>query len=113
MNHLQIWITILGMSIVALGTRAFFVLLGSRIQLPDSFQRAVRYAPAAVLVGLIVPELLPLTPGVPLSEAWLDPNWTNPKLWGGLAAFGVCLAWRNLPLTIGVGMAVFTLMQIH
>ena len=40
-------------------TRAVFLLFGERVALGEETRRALRYAPAAALTAIIVPELLP------------------------------------------------------
>jgi|SRR5690606_10441191 len=45
-------------------TRAGYFLFGDHIPLSDSVRRALRYAPTAALIGIVVPELLPWKAGV-------------------------------------------------
>lgn len=40
-------------------TRCTYMLFGDYFPLPDGVRRALRYAPVAALVGIVVPELLP------------------------------------------------------
>lgn len=46
--------------------RAAYMLFGNRFPLPEGVRRALRYAPVAALVAIIVPELLPGLPGEPI-----------------------------------------------
>ena len=51
--------------------RASFIVLGNRVTLPSRVQRALRYAPAAALAAIVVPDVL-------LVSGELAP--LNPKL---------------------------------
>ena len=51
--------------------RAGFMLFGDYLPLPDGVRRALRYAPAAALTAIIVPDMMPWAaetgPPAPLS----------------------------------------------
>lgn len=99
------WILIAGMAMIAFFTRAIFILPGSRFRLPPTAERVLRYAPAAALIAIIVPDLA-LTHGV------MTISIGNPRLVGGLVAFAIAAATRNIMLTITGGMLAFTLVRI-
>ena len=103
MTTLEIWISILGLMVVTFLTRGFFLLMGTRVELPDNVQRALRYAPAAALVAIVAPEIFLLKSGVVAAF-----EWKNPHLIGGLAAIAVFLTTRSMVLTIILGMLGFT-----
>jgi len=96
---------ITGMAVVAFLVRAVFILPGSRLRLPPTAERVLRYAPAAALVAIIIPDIA-LAHGV-----WAI-SIDNPRLIGGLAAFAIAAATRSILLTIVGGMLVFTLARI-
>lgn len=86
--------------LIALAThvpRGSFIVAGSRVRLPDTLQRALRYAPAAALAALVAPEMLVIEGRVEL---------LNPRLVAGAAAFVVALRWRNpwYPFVVGMGL---------
>ncbi len=54
---------ILLLAVCSLITRAGYMMFGDYLPLSDSVRRALRYAPAAALTGIIVPEILPWQPG--------------------------------------------------
>jgi len=99
------WALIAGMAVVAFLTRAVFILPGHRLRLPPTAERVLRYAPAAALVAIIVPDL-----------AFAHGVWAvsidNPRLIGGLAAFAIAAATRSILLTIAGGMLALTLARI-
>lgn len=52
------------LTLVSVITRSGYFLFGDHLPLSESVRRALRYAPTAALVGIIVPELLPWQAGV-------------------------------------------------
>jgi branched-subunit amino acid transport protein len=99
------WALIAGVTIVVFFTRAIFVLPGRHLRLPPTAERILRYAPAAALMAIIVPDLA-LAHG-----AWaLAPD--NPRLAGGLVAFALAAATRNVMLTIAGGMLAMTAVRL-
>src|SRR5690606_9318685 len=53
-----LWVTFALMAMTTVGTRGSFILLGEKGRLPPALQRALRYAPAAALSALVMPDLL-------------------------------------------------------
>jgi branched-subunit amino acid transport protein len=97
--HSGLWLW-LAFVLAALAThipRASFIVAGSRVKLPGRLQRALRYAPAAALAALIVPDIVFVGGG-------LQP--VNPKLFATVAVFIVATHWRNpwLPFIAGMGV---------
>lgn len=82
--------------------RSSFIVAGSRIRLPATLQRALRYAPAAALAALIVPDLL-------LASGELQP--INPKLLAATAVVATVTWSRNPWLPFIVGMGVLTVFR--
>jgi len=99
------WALIAGMAVVAFLARAVFILPGSHLRLPPTAERVLRYAPAAALVAIIVPDL-----------AYAHGVWAvsidNPRLVGGVAAFAIAAATRSILLTIACGMVALTLARL-
>lgn len=101
MNALNTWLVIVGLTVVTIVTRSFFLVLGDRVPLPPRVQHALRYAPACALVALIAPEVL-------LAQGSLAFDPGNIKLLSAVAAAVTMLATRSMIVTMLVGMAVFT-----
>lgn len=79
-------------------SRSGYLVFGDRLPLPDGVRQALRYAPAAALTGIIVPELLPWVAGQgPVLDL---------RLFAGLAGIGVFLYTRNTVFMILGGMIV-------
>lgn len=77
-------------------TRAGFMVFGDYIPLPDSVRRALRYAPAAALTAIVVPDLLPW-------KADVGPIF-DYKLVAAMLSIVVFLRSRSAVLVIVVGM---------
>ena len=99
------WALIAGTAAVVYVTRAVFVLPGSRLRLPPLAERVLRYAPAAALAAIIAPDLA-------LVHGALAVSPDNPRLVGGIVAFAVAAATRNVTLTIVVGMLAMTAVRL-
>jgi len=78
-TSLEIWVVIIGLAVITYLTRGFFLLMGTRVELSPTIQKSLRYAPAAALVAVIVPEIF-----FPPGSTEIELN--NPQLWGGLAS---------------------------
>lgn len=92
-----IWLVFILIGLATTLPRASFIVLGNRFTLPAGLQRALRYAPAAALAAIVMPDIL-------VSHDSIDIF--NPKLAAAIAAVIVVLRWRNPWLPFIVGMAV-------
>lgn len=62
MSAWELVLTILGLGVITLGTRAFFLFPEREVPLPQWLQQGLRYAPLAALAAVVVPEVV-LTQG--------------------------------------------------
>lgn len=92
-----LWLLFVSIGLATTLPRASFIVLGGRVALPSLVQRALRYAPAAALSAIVLPDVL-------LVSGELAPF--NPKLAAAGAAIAVALRWRNPWLPFVAGMAV-------
>ncbi|SDC47218.1 Branched-chain amino acid transport protein [Cupriavidus sp. YR651] len=104
MSHLETWIAIVGMAVVTIFSRALFLMAGERVTVPDRIQRALRYAPAAALAAIILPDFLTWQGHFTLSPV-------NDKLIAGIAATVFYLLTRRMVGMIVAGMAVYTALR--
>jgi len=93
----SLWLIFALLGLATILPRASFIVPGSRFALPPRLQRALRYAPAAALAAIIVPDIL-------LVSGEFTPF--NPKLAAAIMAGLVASRWRNPWLPFIVGMAV-------
>jgi branched-subunit amino acid transport protein len=92
-----LWLTFVLIGLATTLPRASFIVLGNRFRLPASLQRALRYAPAAALAAIVMPDVL-------LVGGQVDA--LNPKVAAAIAAALVAWRWPNPWLPFMVGMAV-------
>lgn len=109
MEDSQLWLIIVGMTLITILTRSLFLLAGASIKISPSLQRAMRFAPAATLIALILPSLITVNNTV--TATLINPV-TNPKLAASIVAGIVFFHTKNMLLTIAAGMALFTLLRL-
>ena len=108
MTSFEIWVVIIGLMVVTFLTRGFFLVMGQRIELPERFQSSLRYAPAAALIAIIVPEMF----AGPQIDDLAGFDWASPYFWGGVAGIFGFLISKSMVFTIIFGMTTFTLLRI-
>ncbi|HEX8885138.1 MAG TPA: AzlD domain-containing protein [Noviherbaspirillum sp.] len=106
MNAADIWLTIALLALATVLTRSSFFMLAST-RMPARLQQALRYAPAAALAAIVLPDLV-----LNGAAAGTAIDWANPRLLAGAGATLFFLATRHLLGTIVVGMALFTAIRI-
>ncbi|GAB2739717.1 AzlD domain-containing protein [Melaminivora jejuensis] len=108
-DALQSWLwavlAIVGLAIITLITRAFFMLPERELPLPDWLRRGLKYAPLAALAGVIAPEIL-MTGGA------LIQTLADARVPAVLLACGYYFWRRGILGTIVVGMAVYLPLHI-
>ncbi|MDP3540368.1 MAG: AzlD domain-containing protein [Azonexus sp.] len=93
----SLWLIFILIGLATTLPRASFIVLGNRVALPSVLQRALRYAPAAALAAIVMPDVLVVAGSVDL---------LNPKLVAAGAAVAAAALWRNPWLPFIAGMAV-------
>jgi branched-subunit amino acid transport protein len=104
MSDLELWITLAGMTLISFALRYVPLVMLGRFQLPPHLQQALRYVPAATLAGLVFPALL-------TSKGQWSIGLDNERLLAGLVAALVAWRFRNILLTLLVGMGALWLLQ--
>jgi branched-subunit amino acid transport protein len=105
MTSTQIWLAIFGMTFVTALTRAMFLIGGERTVLPERVQRMLRYAPAAALAAVVLPDVLATPEGLSFAP-------TNHEFYATLSGLGWFMWRRTMLGTIVTGMVVFTLLRL-
>lgn len=95
---MNVWLIILGMSVLTFSQRASFLLLPERVQLPEMLKSALRYVPAAVLTAIWALELL-------LQKGVISLALGNERLLAGIVAIAVAWRYRVTFGTILAGLA--------
>ncbi len=93
----SLWLIFILIGLATTLPRASFIVLGNRVTLPSVLQRALRYAPAAALAAIVVPDVLVV--GGTLEVF-------NPKLAAAIVAVAAAALSRNAWLPFIAGMAV-------
>jgi branched-subunit amino acid transport protein len=109
MENMSLWLfalTISGLTLITLATRASFYVLPASWQLPPRVERALRYAPACALAAIITPE-------VALQQGQLALHITNDKLMAVLAAGVFFMFKRDMLMMMSVGMVVYTVLRLY
>jgi branched-subunit amino acid transport protein len=102
----QSWVAIVGVALTSAFTRASFVTFASRMVLPPLAERALRFAPAAVLGAIVAPALL-------LRQGHMDLSVGNARLIAALATSLVIWRWRSMIAAIITGMVLLTLLRLY
>ncbi|HEY4373585.1 MAG TPA: AzlD domain-containing protein [Burkholderiales bacterium] len=101
-----LWLIILGMAAVTILNRAGFILLSGKLSLPPKVQRALKYAPAAALSAIAMPDLF-------IAHGQIDISLDNVRLIAGLFGFTIAvLARSTLPAIIGGMLALHALERL-
>ena len=106
MSEPEIWLVIIGLTVVTAAARNLFLMLPARYQLPERYQQGLRYAPACALVAIIAPDLA----FGPDGGLFLEPG--NHRLIAAVVAALLFYRIRKLWLMIVVGMGLFTLLRL-
>ncbi len=99
MSALEIFFTTLGMAVIALGCRAFFLLPEEELPMPQWLRGGLRYAPLAALAAVVAPELV-------LTQGHLVETWKDARIFGALAGLAFYAWKRSLFGTIVCGTGV-------
>ena len=95
---------ILGLAVVSVVTRSFFLISNQPWQLPRWAQRGLQYAPIAALSAVIVPEIV-------MTQGHLIPTWQDARIFAAIVGAAFYLGRRGQGQavlgTIVVGMAVY------
>jgi branched-subunit amino acid transport protein len=105
MPSLQALVAILGLTVITVVTRGFFLLSEREWPLPAWVNRGLRYAPLAALAAVIAPEVL-------LTDGSLVNGWRSPRLLAALA--GTAYFWwqRGILGTIVIGTATLLALKL-
>ncbi len=105
MSPTEIFFTAIGMALVALFCRAFFLMPEGELPMPRWLREGLRYAPTAALAAVVAPELV-------ITQGHLIDTLLDARLFGALAGLAFYVWKRSLFWTIIVGTAVMLLARI-
>jgi branched-subunit amino acid transport protein len=99
MSLLEGLVAVIGLALLTVLTRAFFLLPERDIALPAWLQQGLRYAPLAALVAVVAPEVV-------LTQGELISTWKDPRLPAVMVASAYYFWRRGILGTIVSGTAV-------
>jgi len=99
MSMLEGVIAILGLALITLLTRSFFLLPERELPLPGWLRQGLRYVPLAALVAVVAPEVV-------ITQGRLIDTWMDARLPAVLAATAWFFWRRDILGTILAGTAV-------
>ena len=92
-----VWLLIVSLSLLTFLLRGAFLVFGSKLTLPASFDRIFRYIPAAILAAFVGPALVK-------NEGIVDYSFSNPYLLAGFVAIVIAARTKSILITLVVGM---------
>jgi len=105
MTTVETTVAILGLALLTVLTRAFFLLPERELPLPEWLQQGLRYAPLAALVAVVAPEIV-------LTNGELISTWKDPRLPAVLVASAYFFWRRGILGTILSGTAVLLILRL-
>ena len=102
------WMTIVaiaGLTVVSVVTRGFFMLPRREVPIPGWLREALRFAPLAALVAVLVPDLA-------MTDDHLIATWRDARLYATATGILVFCTTRSLLGTILAGSAVLLALRI-
>ncbi len=105
MSDWETVLAILGMGLITLLTRSFFMLPKNELPLPDWAKQGLRYAPLAALAAVIVPEIV-------MTQGHLIDTWKDARLYATAVGSAYFFWKRGILGTIVSGTAVMLLLRI-
>ncbi|MFG6448703.1 AzlD domain-containing protein [Roseateles sp. BYS180W] len=98
-------VTILGMALVSLLSRGFFLLPEREWPIPGWLKEGLRYAPMAALAAIVVPETV-------LTQGQLLPLWQDPRIYAAAAGAAWFFWRRDILGTIVSGTVVMLALRL-
>lgn len=105
MSTVEALITIVGLALISLLTRGFFILPSRELPMPAWLQRGLRYAPVAALVAVVLPEVV-------MTDGRLLTTWQDARLFAAAAGIAWYFWRRSILGTIVVGTGVMLLLRL-
>ena len=105
MSTWHVLVAIAGLTLVSVVTRGFFLIPEREVPIPAWLREALRYAPLAALVAVLLPEI------AMTGDHLIDP-WKDARLYATAMGILVFCTTRNLLATILAGSAVLLALRL-
>lgn len=106
---MTVWLTFIIAGVITYLTRASFIALGDRYELPDVVERALKYVGPAAFAAISVP--LVLNARDITSDDLVTAVDYVPRVAAATAAVGAVWLKRNIALSLAVGMGTLWLLS--
>jgi branched-subunit amino acid transport protein len=104
MSELETFFTILGMAVVTLLFRAFFLLPQHDLPMPHWLREGLRYAPIAALAAVVAPEVV-------MTQGHLIHTLRDARIFGAIVGLAFFMWRKDLFGTIVCGTGVMLLLR--
>jgi branched-subunit amino acid transport protein len=98
-------VAILGLGVITVLTRAFFMIPERELPMPGWLKQGLRYAPLAALAAVVAPEVV-------MTKGELIDTWKDARLFGAAAATAYYFWRRSILGTILSGTAVLLVLRL-
>jgi branched chain amino acid efflux pump len=105
MSSSAAFVVIVGMAVITVVTRGFFLLTDREWPLPQWVMQGLRYAPLAALAAIIAPEVL-------VTDGELIATWQDARLFAVVAATAYFVWRRGILGMIVVGTSVLLALKL-
>lgn len=105
MSHWTVLAAIAGLTVITVVTRGFFVIPEREVPIPAWLREALRYAPLAALVAVLLPEIA-------MTDDHLIATWKDARIYATAMGILVFCTTRNLLGTILAGTAVLLALRL-
>ena len=105
MNNWEMVLAILGLAVITVGTRGFFLYPERELPLPVWLRQGLRYAPLAALAAVVAPEVV-------MTQGHLITTLKDARIYGTLAATAYFFWRRGILGTIVTGTLVLVALRV-
>ncbi len=96
---MKYWIVVLIIGVLTYLKRASFIIFLSNWEMPKWMKKSLQFVPVTIFPALVAPLIF-------MTEGQIDINPANIKIWSGVITFIVAWRFRNLLISIVVGMLI-------
>jgi branched-subunit amino acid transport protein len=105
MSGWQVLLAIAGLALITVVTRGFFMIPERDVPIPAWLREALRYAPLAALVAVLLPEIA-------MTDDHLISTWKDARIYATVVSVVTFSTTRNLLGTILAGTAVLLALRL-
>ena len=104
MNHWESTLAVLGLAVITVATRGFFLYPERELPMPAWLKQGLRYAPLAALAAVVAPEIV-------MTEGHLIGSFRDARLYATVAATAYFFWRRDILGTIVTGTLVMVALR--